>query len=286
MSNGKTVRIQNHFQELRDPRRREVTYPLINVVVIAICAVICGADDFVTIARFGNTRRDWFAKILDLSLGIPSHDRFNRIFAALNPAEFEKCLFTWITILHEITDGQIIKFDDKTLCGSFDVSSNKAANHMVSAWTTRNQITLEQVVVDAKSNEITAIPKLLQVIDISGALVMIDAMGCQTEIAKTMIHREADYCLSVKRNQPTLDQEIELHFETHLESDFVNTPVRRFETMERGHGREENRYDFICPVPDELSYGSRWPQLKAIGMSIRDTIRDGKQMNGVRYEFS
>ena len=105
MSNLKTVRIQDHFQELRDPRRREVTYPLINVVVIAICAVICGADDFVAIAQFGNTKRDWFAKFLDLSSGIPSHDRFNAIFAALNPAEFEKCLLSWITMLHEITDG-------------------------------------------------------------------------------------------------------------------------------------------------------------------------------------
>jgi hypothetical protein len=187
MSKGKSARIEVHFKDLTDPRRREVTYPLINVVVIAICAVICGADDFVAIAKFGNTKRDWFARFLDLSQGIPSHDRFNAIFAALKPAEFEKCLLGWITALHEVTDGQVIAIDGKTLRRSFDASSSKAAIHMVSAWATANQISLGQVVVDEKSNEITAIPKLLELIDISGAFVTIDAMGCQTEIAKQVV---------------------------------------------------------------------------------------------------
>ena len=146
----------------------------------------------------------------------------------------------------------------------------------------RNQITLGQVAVDAKSNQITAIPKLLQAIDISGALVTIDAMGCQTEIATTIIQRQAEYCLPVKRNQTTFYQEIKLYFETHLESDLVNRPVRRFETIERGHAREENRYYFICPVPDHFLSRSRWPQRKAIGMAMSDKIRDGKQINDVR----
>jgi predicted transposase YbfD/YdcC len=283
MSKAKSARMRDHFEELTDPRRREVTYPLINVVVIAVCAVICGADDFVAIAKFGNTKRDWFARFLDLTSGIPSHDRFNAIFAAINPAEFEKCLLSWITTLHEITDGQVIAIDGKTLRRSFDASTSKAAIHMVSAWATANHISLGQVVVDAKSNEIPAIPKLLELIDISGALVTIDAMGCQTEIAKKIVDADADYCLAVKGNQPTLHQGIEDHFAKHLENDFADTPVRRYETREKGHGREENRYYFLCPVPDDLPDRDRWPDLKAIGIAISDTIRDGKQCNEIRY---
>lgn len=283
MSKAKSARMGDHFEELTDPRRREVSYPLINVVVIAICAVICGADDFVAIAKFGNTKRDWFARFLDLTNGIPSHDRFNAIFAAINPAEFEKCLLSWITALHEITDGQVIAIDGKTLRRSFDAKTSKAAIHMVSAWATANHISLGQVVVDAKSNEITAIPKLLELIDISGALVTIDAMGCQTEIAQKIVDADADYCLAVKGNQPTLHQAIESYFEQHLENDFANSPVRRYETQERGHGRVENRYYFLCPVPDNFPDRDRWPNLKAIGVAINDTIRDGKQCNEIRY---
>lgn len=283
MSKAKSARMGDHFEELTDPRRREVSYPLINVVVIAICAVICGADDFVAIAKFGNTKRDWFARFLDLTNGIPSHDRFNAIFAAINPAEFEKCLLSWITALHEITDGQVIAIDGKTLRRSFDAKTSKAAIHMVSAWATANHISLGQVVVDAKSNEITAIPKLLELIDISGALVTIDAMGCQTEIAQKIVDADADYCLAVKGNQPTLHQAIESYFEQHLENDFANSPVRRYETQERGHGRVENRYYFLCPVPDNFPDRDRWPNLKAIGVAINDTIRDGKQCDEIRY---
>lgn len=279
----KSARMQDHFAELTDPRRREVIYPLVNVVVIAVCAVICGADDFVAIARFGRTKRQWLSRFLDLSAGIPSHDRFNAIFAAIKPAEFEKCLLSWITALHEISDGQLIAIDGKTLRRSFDTADNRAAIHMVSAWATVNQISLGQVVVDAKSNEITAIPKLLQMLELSGALVTIDAMGCQTEIAQQIAGAGADYCLAVKGNQPTLHQGIEDFFDEHLEDDFARTAVRRDETQEKGHGREELRHYFICPVPKDLPDAGRWAHLKAIGMAIQNTQRDGKDCNEVRY---
>jgi len=278
-----SARIQDHFTELTDPRRREVVYPLINVVVIAVCAVISGADDFVAIAEFGKKKREWLARFLDLKEGIPSHDRFNAIFAALKPAEFEKCLLSWITALHEITDGQVIAIDGKTLRRSFDASSSKAAIHMVSAWATANHISLGQTVVDAKSNEITAIPKLLEIIELSGSLVTIDAMGCQTEIAQQIVNAHADYCLAVKGNQPTLHQGIIDFFGDHLEDDFARTKVRRFETTEKGHGREEIRWYYICPVPDDLPDRSRWANLKAIGIAISNTQRDGKECNEVRY---
>lgn len=187
MATRTAVRIEEHFDSLTDPRRREVVYPLLNIVVMAVCGVICGADDFVAIAKWARTKCDWLANFLDLSAGIPSHDRFNAILAALKPAEFEQCLLSWITALHEVTDGQIIAIDGKTLRRSYDAASGKSAIHMVSAWATANHISLGQVVTDAKSNEITAIPKLLELVKISGALVTIDAMGCQTEIAQQIV---------------------------------------------------------------------------------------------------
>jgi predicted transposase YbfD/YdcC len=283
MSEKKSTKIQDHFDDLTDPRRREPVYPLINIVTIAICAVICGADDFVAIARFGGARRQWFARFLDLKDGIPSHDRFNAIFAAINPAEFEECLLSWISALHEITGGQVIAIDGKTLRRSYDKASGKAAIHMVSAWATANSISLGQVVTDAKSNEITAIPKLLEIIDISGALVTIDAMGCQTKIAQKILDGEGTYVLNVKENQPSLRQAIEDHFNNCLENNFAGVTHRFHQTEEKGHGRQETRDYYICPVPVGLPDAARWPGLKAIGMVISSTIRDGKECNEVRY---
>jgi predicted transposase YbfD/YdcC len=279
----KSATIQDHFAELTDPRRRKVIYPLINVVVIAVCAVVSGADDFVAIARFGRTKRSWLARFLDLEKGIPSHDRFNAILAAIKPAEFEKCLLSWTTALHEITDGQVVAIDGKTLRRSFDAASEKSAIHMVSAWATANHISLGQVVTDQKSNEITAIPKLLEMLDIAGSLVTIDAMGCQTKIAQAIVDQNADYVLAAKDNQPTLTQGIATHFDDHLEDDFARTKVRRHRTEEKGHGREEIRNYFICPVPKDLPDRSRWPMLKAIGIAISNTQRDGKDCGDVRY---
>ena len=279
----KSVRLQDHFSELTDPRRREVTYPLINIVCIAVCAVICGADDFVAIAEFGESKRDWFAKFLDLSAGIPSHDRFNNVLGRLSPAEFEKCLLSWIAALHDITAGQVISIDGKTLRRSFDAASSKSAIHMVSAWATANRISLGQVVVDAKSNEITAIPKLLELLEIKGALVTIDAMGCQTEIAQKIVDGKGVYCLAVKGNQPTLHDGIAKFFDEQLEADFAEQPVRHKQTQEQAHGRNEHRDYYICAVPKNLPDRARWPQLQAIGAVVCNTVRNGKECIDVRY---
>jgi predicted transposase YbfD/YdcC len=166
---------------------------------------------------------------------------------------------------------------------SFDAASSKSAIHMVSAWATANHISLGQVVTDQKSNEITAIPKLLEILELSGCLVTIDAMGCQTKIARSIIDAEADYVLAVKGNQPTLHQGIANFFDDQLEDDFASVMVRRYQTEEKGHGREEIRDYFICPVPDDLPDRARWPDLKAIGIAISNTMRDGKECNEVRY---
>ena len=275
--------IQDHFADLTDPRRRKVTYPLVNIVTIAICAVICGADDFVAIAKFGRVKRKWLSRFLDLKEGIPSHDRFNAVLAAIKPAEFEACLLSWITALHEITDGKIVAIDGKTLRRSFDTASSKSAIHMVSAWATANHISLGQVTVDEKSNEITAIPKLLKMLEIAGSLVTIDAMGCQTEIAKTIIDSKADYVLAVKKNQPTLYDGISWFFLTKREKNFAGVRVSRHQTHEKGHGREETRLYYVCSVPRDLPDCKRWPKLAAIGWTISDTMRDGKRCCDMRY---
>ena len=235
--NSPSIRPQDHFASLTDPRRRKVTYPLVNVVIIAVCAVSCGADDFVAIATWGRLKRDCQTTILELSAGIPSHDRFNAIFQALDPAAFEKCLLGWIAELHEATAGQVVAIDGKTLRGSFDRASGKSAIHMVSAWATANRLSLGQVVVDEKSNEITAIPALLKLLELKGCLVTIDAMGCQTAIAEAILDRGADYVLAVKDNQPTLHRAIEDYFTSRMEDDFAKIEVGRCETKEKGHGR-------------------------------------------------
>ena len=279
----KSVAFEEFFADVTDPRRREGTYPLLNILFIAVCAVICGADDFVAIAEFGRSKRKFLEKFLDLSAGIPSHDRFNAIFRALKPAEFERCLLKWIVALHEVTDGQVVAIDGKTLRRSFDTASGKAAIHMVSAWATANHISLGQIVVDEKSNEITAIPKLLELLELSGALVTIDAMGCQREIAEQIVASGADYVLAVKENQPTMHQELVFFFADHGADDVARVNVRRQETYEHAHGRDEMRFYYLCPVPDDLQSQERWHKLRAIGMTVNNTVRDGKECIEARY---
>lgn len=279
----KSAAFEEHFADVTDPRRREGTYPLINIMLIAVCAVICGADDFVAIAEFGRAKKRFLEKFLDLTAGIPSHDRFNAIFRAIKPAEFEKCLLSWITALHELTDGQVIAIDGKTLRRSFDARSSKAAIHMVSAWATTNHISLGQIVVDEKSNEITAIPQLLQMLELSGALVTIDAMGCQTEIARAIVDADADYVLAVKGNQPTLHNGLVFFFADHQSDDFARVNVRHHETYNYEHGRDEMRFYYVCPVPDDLPDKDRWHKLRAIGLAINNTVRDGKECIEFRY---
>jgi predicted transposase YbfD/YdcC len=283
MSGELSAQIKTHFASLTDPRRRKVTYPLINIVTIALCAVIAGADDFVTIATWGRQKRAWLSRFLDMTSGTPSHDRFSAIFKAIKPAEFERCLLSWVTSLHEVTAGQLVAIDGKSLRQSFDKADAKSAIHMVSAWATANHISLGQVVVDEKSNEITAIPKLLELLDVSGCLVTIDAMGCQSEIAGKIVEGKADYVLAVKGNQPTLHTGIMEFFLDHMGDDFARVRVSRHETKEHGHGRDEHRTYLVCDVPDDLPDRGRWKGLKRIGVAISETMRGGKACDDVRY---
>ncbi|HEY2761747.1 MAG TPA: ISAs1 family transposase [Pirellulales bacterium] len=287
MQGPSLARIEEHFAELPDPRRGNVVYPLLNIVVIALCAVISGADDFVAIARWARIKRQWLAQFLDLSAGLPSHDRFNAVLQAIRPAEFEKCLLRWTTALHEVTGGQVIAIDGKTLRRSFDRAAGKSAIHMVSAWATANHISLGQVVVDGKSNEITAIPKLLEILELSGSIVTLDAMGCQKEIAQKIVDQRADYVLAVKDNQPKLCQAIADFFSARLDDDLAHVTHRRHETHEQAHGRTDDRYYYLAKLPADFPQAAPWPGLQAIGMAIRVTEHDdGRVSDDVRYYIS
>ena len=283
IATGGRADVRVHFDSLTDPGRGEPTYPFLNIVVMTLSAVISGADDFVAIARWSTKNVAWLARYLDLSEGIPSHDRFNAIFDAMNSREFEMCLLNWITSLHEITAGQVITIDGKTLRRSYDALSSKSAIHMVSAWATMNHISLGQVVVDAKSNEIIAIPKLLDLIDVSGGMVTIDAMGCQTEILAKIVEKKADACIAVKQNQPKLYEAIEQHFDVLTENDFQDAKVRWMDSSEKGHGRVESRVYAICSVTKSVKNLERWYHVRAIGMSTNVTVRNGNEHTEIRY---
>lgn len=206
-----------------------------------------------------------------------------------------RATWAWLTDLHEITGGQVIAIDGKTLRRSYDAASGKSAIHMVSAWATANHIGLGQTVVDAKSNEITAIPRLLEIIDISGGLVTIDAIGCQTEIADRIVAEGADYCLAVKGNQPKLHEGIKAFFLAELEKDFADSKVSEYHSRETTHGRIDERSYFMCPIPKDLPDASRWKNLTAVGIAINNTARSkadeiavgyfilNKQIDGIRH---
>ena len=283
MSSDFSARLDKHFASLTDPRRGKVTYPLINIVAIALCATIAGADDFVAIADWARQKQEWLGQFLDLSGGLPSHDRFNAIFRALKPEQLNRCLVAWISELHEVAVGQVVPIDGKTLRQSFDKATGKSALHLVSAWATANKISLGQVAVAEKSNEITAIPKLLDLLELDGAVVTIDAMGCQTEIAEKIVEKKADYVLAVKGNQPTLHEGIVDFFLDQMEDDFARVKVGRHETRKKGHGRIEHRTYYVCDIPNDLPDASRWAGLKRIGVAISDTVRGGQPCDEVRY---
>jgi len=273
----------NQLAKISDPRRRRVKHPLVNILMIALCAMVAGCDDFVSMAMFGKAHREWFKKYLNLSGGIPSHDRINAVISAIAPEEFERCLVEWITAVQEITKGQVIAIDGKTLRRSFDKATGKKAIHMVGAWATANKISLGQVVTDEKSNEITAIPKLLKMLELEGFLVTIDAMGCQTEIAEQIVDKGGDYVLNVKGNQSALQNEICNYFIKAKENPDSGIRIDQFEKSETGHGREENRAYFVTDIPLDFNQASRWKNLKAIGIVKTNMIRDGKKTEEIRF---
>ena len=215
-----TPALTKYFADLNDPRRKGSTdYPLHEIVVLTISAVICGADGFTSIASFGQAKKDWLGQFLELENGIPSHDTIGRFFGLLDPEAFEACFSQWIEAACEHVDGEVVAIDGKTLRRSYDRHSNKAALHMVSAWASENGVALGQVKTEEKSNEITAIPELLEVLNVTGCIVTIDAMGCQTDITEAIIDQGADYVLALKDNQGELRADTEALFDQIRESE-------------------------------------------------------------------
>jgi predicted transposase YbfD/YdcC len=268
--------IKKHFRRLKDPRRaHRRRHLLMDIIVIAICAVLCNCNDWQQVATFGRERHDWLKRFLELPNGIPSHDTFERVFDRLHPEAFQACFREWMQALSEALPIQQVAIDGKSLRGS--ATGKLGALHLVSAWATANHLTLGQVAVDDKSNEITAIPKLLELLDLQGALVTIDAMGCQTEIAAKIRERGGDYVLAVKDNQPNLLEDIQDCFSQALESNFAGLKYDEYETTDKGHGRVEKRYYTILIDPPGLRNPERWQGLRVIGMCVSERTVTGKE---------
>jgi predicted transposase YbfD/YdcC len=283
MTRSDSAAFHDHFRDLQDPRvERTRKHPLINIVFIAVCGVLSGANSFASIHEFACDRRSWFNRYLDLSNGIPSDDTIGRVLARLNPGAFEECLLSWIQAVQEVTANRLIPIDGKTVRGSYDRRDGKAAIHMVSAWASENKLSLGQVVVQEKSNEITAIPELLDLLDVSGALVTIDAMGCQKEIAAKIRERDGDYVLAVKQNQPKLHEQVTQAVTAALEGEDVS--YDEHQTVEKGHGRRETRAYAILPAPKTVDPEGQWQDLRAVGVTFSERVdARGRESLEARY---
>ena len=277
----------DHFDTLEDPRlERCRRHKLCDIVFIAVCAVISGANDFVGMEKFGHTCRAWLEKYLELPNGIPSHDTFGRVFAALHAEHLIDCFLSWVATVHQVTAGEVINIDGKALRASLDRAEGQKPLHVVSAWAAANRLTLGQVTVDEKSNEITAIPRLLEMLALKGAIVTIDAMGCQKDIAATIRQGGADYVLAVKGNQEHLEEDIIQHF-TRLDQGEGHRPrVSRLETEDHKHGRREDRYYEAVPVPRTLRNRAAWPDLRSLCRATRVWQENGQEKSEVRYFIS
>ena len=228
------------FADLPDPRAHNIVHPLPDILLIAIMAVLCGADDWPSIERFGQSKLKWLGTFMDLNRGIPSHDTFERVFAALSPQAFERCFLLWSRELARHSGGRLVAIDGKSIRRSFDAADGKAAIHMVSAFCQRNHVVLGQLATEVKSNEITAIPKLLELLELKDTTVTIDAMGCQKQIARQIVEAGGDYVLAVKDNHPTLHEEVKFLFQEAIATGF-QMPHAYHETVEKDHGRIERR---------------------------------------------
>jgi len=274
--------IPKHFRKLKDPRRKHRRlHCLQDILVIALCAVIAGAQDWQDIETFGRKRYDWLKRFLELPNGVPSHDTFERVFDRLNPPVFQACFREWVQAVQEALRIKHVAIDGKTLRGSG--TAKLGPLHLVSAWATGQSLSLGQVAVDSKSNEITAIPTLLELLDLKGALVTIDAMGCQKAIAQKIKDQKGDYILTVKDNQEHLLQDIERSVAQAFETDFAGLEHDAYETRERGHGRDEYRSYTVIHSTAGLRHAADWANLTTIGMCYSERTVAGVTSEETRY---
>ncbi len=282
-----------HFQELEDPRSEiNRKHPLASVVVIALIAVLAGASGPTAIAHWAAIKKDWLASILPLPNGVPGKDSFRRVLMAIRPEAFQACFAAWVRSLRDEAVAQTgverptLAIDGKTLRRSHDRKNGLGALHSVTVWASEYGLSLGQVACGEKSNEITAIPVLLKLVDVAGAVVTIDAMGCQKEIAGAVVAAKGDYLLALKGNQGTLHQAVVDHVLGRWDDDFGGDEVGRGETVETGHGRSESRTYVQLAAPTTLPGFSLWRGLKSIGVVVSQSVRDGKATDEVRYYIS
>jgi predicted transposase YbfD/YdcC len=295
MSAQERSKLVEALSAVPDPRRqcRNLRHRLVDVLVIGFCGVLCGSDDFVEIEEFGRAKEDFFRRFLELPDGIPSHDTFRRVFQAVQPLALQECLIAWLRDVRQAPPvapavGEVVAIDGKTLRRTFDRARGLGALHLVSAWATSNGITLGQVAADGKSNEITAIPQLIDLLDLKGCVVTIDAMGCQKDMAARIVAKEADYVLALKENQPTLYEEVTGHFARQFEPESASGRMRHHQEVEKGHGRTETRDTFVVPAPRALVATGVWVGLASLVMVMRHCVdhATGKTSDEVRYFIS
>jgi len=279
--------IADHFSDLQDPRSDNRSHLLLDIIVIAICAAICDADTWTDVELFGQSKEQWFRKFLELPHGIPSHDTFSRVFALIDTEQFQESFRDWIAAVEERTEGEIVALDGKQLRRSHDKAKGKKAIYMVSAWASENSLVLGQRKVDDRSNEITAVPQLLDMLEVAGCIVTTDAMNCQVETAKKVIENDADYVFVVKENQPRLLETIQGLFDDPNEMRWVDTDSEA--TVDEKHGRTETRQCWTTSDPEYLAYIASfadWPGLRSIGMiEARRSTKEGTSIKR-RYFIS
>lgn len=280
MTTGPACMIDNHFENVTDPRvNRGQNHNLLEMIFVALTATICGAQGWADVERFAKSKLDWFRRYVPLENGVPSHDTFGRVFARLDTGEFLTAMHTWVDAFAGSLRGCGVAVDGKTLRGSFDRAAGQTPLHTITAFATETRLCLRQMTVDAKSNEIPAVPELLQLMELSGATVSLDAMHCQVETAQTILDAEADYILFVKENQGSLHTSLLNRFIEYGEADYQVKGLRKHTTVERSHGRNERREYYCIDVPRDDEFLERWPGLRSVGMVYRhwqegETVHD------------
>lgn len=290
MASSGIASLTEHFGSLVDPRiDRTKRHKLIDILIIALCGAIAGADSWVDVEAFGGRKEGWLRKMLELPNGIPSHDTFGRVFARLDAQQFERCFIEWVLAVSEVLQGDVVAIDGKTVRRSHDRYIGKAAIHMVSAWASASGVALGQTRVDGRSNEITAIPRLLEMLHVKGCIVTVDAMGCQKDIASKILEEGSDYVLAVKRNQGRLHEGVRDVFGLARKSGFDGLGHDYHETVNAGHGRVETRRCWAVSDLDSIRYvdeGGQWPELTTLVMVEGERRVGGKTTAESRYYIS
>lgn len=277
----------DYFADLADPRQEDrCDHKLIDILFIAICAVICGADGFTDMEEFGLAKVTWLRQFLELPHGIPSHDTFGRVLARLNPRAFQQCFLDWVRAVAVITDQEIVPIDGKKLRRSHDRANGQRAIELVSAWTRSNRLMLGQIKVAADSNEITAVPQLLRLLALKGCIVTLDALHCQRDTAAEILKQEADYVLALKGNQGSLYNEVESFFDAIVNERTFGYKISRHEAVDGEHGRIETRKYWQVNVPDYVKEKAAWPGLVSVGMCEARRELNGQTSQEKRYYLS